>query len=285
MQIQPAGRCAIDRPVASAREVAMSANRIVHRATARRSVAYTLALIAGLVTTSAVVATPAEAQSSGQGFLFAEPRWTLAIRGGFAHASAGSDIFDFTSEHLTVDRSDFDGFAIGGDLAFAVKPRLDLVVGASYSGTRTGSEFRDFVGTDDLPIAQTTHFVRFPITLSAKAFLLPRGEPVGSLAWIPTRFAPYVGVGGGAMRYGFEQKGEFVDFQDLSIYYDELTSYGWTPTAHGLAGFDLALTPRLGLATEARYTWARGELQDDFIGFDRIDLSGFSVTMGLHVRF
>ena len=263
----------------------MSANRIVHRATARRSVAYALALIAGLVTTSAAVATPAAAQSSGQGFLFAEPRWTLAIRGGFAHASAGSDIFDFTSEHLTVDRSDFSAFAIGADLAFAVKPRFDLVLGASYAGRTTGSEFRDFIGTDDLPIAQTTYFTRVPVTLSAKAFLLPRGESVGSLAWIPARFAPFVGVGGGAMRYSFSQEGEFVDFADSTIFYDELFSSGWTPTAHGLAGFDFALTPRIGLATEGRYSWAKAKLEEDFSGFDRIDLSGFLVTMGLHVRF
>ena len=263
----------------------MSANSFVHRTIACRPWTRGLVAIAGAAALAATLAAPARAQTSGQGFLFNEPRWTLAVRGGFAHASARSDLFDFTSEFLTVDRRDFSGFAIGADLAFAVKPRIDIVFGASYAGTSTGSEFRDFVGTDNLPIAQTTSFIRVPVTASVKAFLLPRGESVGSLAWIPARFAPFVGAGGGAMRYLFEQEGEFVDFVDYDIFYDELSSAGWTPTVHGLAGFDFALSPRIGLGTEARYTWARGELNERFSDFDRIDLSGFSVTMGLHVRF
>ena len=249
-----------------------------------------LAVIAGIVL-AVSAAVPASAQSAGKGFLFAEPSWTFAIRGGFDRASANSDIFEFVTDELTLDRSDFSGLNISADLAYRIQPRLDLAFSAGYSGSRTPSEFRRYVGTDDLPITQTTKFVRIPITASLKAYLTPRGEKIGSLAWIPSRFAPYIGAGGGAMHFTFEQEGEFVDVDspNLDIFEDQLTSSGWTPTAHGLAGLDISLSPRLGLTTEARYTWARAHpgtgIDPDYQEFGRIDLSGFSATMGLNVRF
>jgi hypothetical protein len=87
------------------------------------------------------------------------------------------------------------------------------------------------------------------------------------------------------MWYRFTQQGEFVDFQTNDIFRDHLESSGWAPTVQGLAGVDLTLTPRLALTGEARYSWARAQLSDAFVGFDRIDLSGTSATVGLTVRF
>jgi outer membrane protein W len=257
----------------------MTGHRFLHRGP--RSWLLALAGIAGLS-----VAAPAHAQSAGKGFLFQEPRWTLALRGGFDRANASSDLFEFVTDTLTLDRGDFSGVNISADLAYSIRPRLDLSLNVGYTGTHTPSEFRKYVGTDDLPIAQTTKFVRVPVTASVKAYLTPRGQTIGSLAWIPSRFSPYVGVGGGAVKYEFEQDGEFVDSQspNLDIFRDKLSTDGWTPTAHGLAGFDLALTPRWGVTTEARYSWAKARTSGDFENY-RIDLSGLSATMGLHVRF
>jgi hypothetical protein len=260
----------------------MTDHRGLHRG------AHSLLVLAGIVGIS--LAPPAHAQSGGKGFLFQAPQFTLAIRGGFDRAIAGSDLFAFATEQLTLDRGDFSGMSFGADLSYSILPRLDLAIGASYSQSNAPSESEHFIGTDDLPIRQTTKFVRMPVTLSLKGYLGPRGESIGTLAWVPTRFSPFVGVGGGLMSYRFVQEGEFVDVEteNLEIFRDRLTAKGWTPTAHGLAGFDFALSPRLGITTEARYTWARGEewgIDEDFRGFERIDLSGLSATMGLHVRF
>ena len=225
------------------------------------------------------------AQGTGEGFFFKEPVATWALRAGFDHANARSDIFSFTSRELTVDRGDFSGFTIASDVNFRVSPRLGVVLGASYSGSSTPSEFRDFVGEDDLPIEQTTSFKRVPITASLKAYLTPRGRSVGSFAWIPTKVAPYLGAGGGAMWYRFRQNGEFVDPETLDVFRDTFNSSGWTPEAHAMAGVDLSLSPRLVLTGEGRYTYAKAKLKEDFVNFDRIDLSGFAVTAGLAIRF
>ena len=238
----------------------------------------------------AALAGRADAQSAGKGFLFQEPRWTLALRGGFDRANAGGELFEFVTDSLTLERSDFSAVAYSMELSYSLRPRLDLAFSGGYSSSKTPSEFRKYVGTDDLPIAQTTRFTRVPLMASIKAYLVPRGQTIGSLAWIPSRFAPYLGVGGGAMMYRFQQEGEFVDSEsaNLDIFRDRLVSSGWTPAAQGLAGFDLALSPRWGLTTEAKYTYSRKHTdmseEEDFQNY-RIDLSGLSATMGFHVRF
>ena len=235
------------------------------------------------------VAPTVSAQSSGKGFLFDQPRWTFGIRGGFDRAVAGSDIFTFMTDTLTLEKSDFGGFTVSADLAYAITPRVDLAVGAGFVRSEKLSEFREYIGTDDLPINQTTTFSRLPVTATVKAYLYPRGRSIGSLAWIPTRFSPYLGLGGGALYYEFLQEGEFVDTEEgtdvFDVFYDQFESSGWTPTAHGLLGAEFALTPRLGISTEGRYTWAKSEMSADFVNFDRIDLSGFSATMGFTIRF
>ncbi len=228
---------------------------------------------------------PAAAQGAGDGFLFREPVASLVVRGGFGHANAGSDLFAFATEQLTLERGDFSGPMVGVDLAVRVHPRVDVGVGAAFIGSEARSEFRDWIGADDLPIEQTTTFQRVPLTANVKAYLTPRGRSVGNFAWIPARFAPYVGAGAGAMWYRFQQQGEFVDFETLDIFEDELESSGWAPAAHALAGLDFTLTPRLGLSAEARYSWARAQPGGAFELFEPIDLSGLSASIGLQLRF
>ena len=262
------------------------------QSTAGRSAPAGRACALGALALTMVLAGPraAQAQASGDGFLFDAPQWTLSLRGGFDRALAGSDIFQFMTDTLTLSKGDFSGFTFGGDLAYSISPRVDIAFGAGYVRSRKVSEFREYVGSDDLPITQTTTFSRLPLTTTVKAFLTPRGRSIGTLAWIPTKFAPYVGIGAGALRYEFHQEGEFVDSQDdgsgnFDIFYDDYRSSGWAPTAHALLGAEFALTPRFGVSTEGRYGWAKSDMSDDFIGFEPIDLSGFSATMGLTVRF
>ena len=231
-------------------------------------------------------ARPARAQSAGgDGFLFRRPVATLTLRAGFDRALARGDLFAFATDQLTLSRGDFGALAVGGDLAFSLRPRLDLALGAAYAGSRAPSEFRRFVDQDDRPIEQTTTLRRVPVTATLRGYLAPRGRSIGRFAWLPARYAPYVGAGGGVMWSRFRQDGDFVDFDTNEVFADELTSTRWTPTAHGVAGVDYSLSPRFAVTGEGRYTWARADLSPDFAGFDPIDLSGVSATVGLSIRF
>jgi hypothetical protein len=218
-------------------------------------------------------------------FLFRTPTVSLGLRGGYAVARATGEIFDFTRERLTVERSDFNAPAFGGQLAVRIAPRVDVAVDVSVAQTRSRSEFRDWVDTDDLPIEQETEFQRVPLTFGVKAYLKDRGRQVGRFAWVPAQWAPYVGAGAGWVWYRFRQDGDFVDFETLDIFKDNFTSSGRAPTLHLYGGADWSLGPNFFLTGEARYAWASAEMGGDFVDFDPVNLSGLQATVGLSVRF
>lgn len=224
-------------------------------------------------------------RAGGPDFFLGQPRGSILLRGGWTFARAGSDIFDFTTERLTVDRSDFNAATVGLEVAVRFDARTASVFGIGFSRAAERSEFREFVDQQDRPIEQTTELTQLPITAGLRLYLLPAGQPVGRFAWLPARLAPYLGAGGGLVWYRFEQVGRFVDYVDLSIFRDRFRSSGWTPTAHLLAGLDLSLAPRLGWTVEARYAWASAGMNEDFQDFETIDLSGLQTTIGVHWRF
>ena len=227
----------------------------------------------------------ATAQSSGDGFLFGKPSVTFAVTAGYAGANAKSDIFAFTSRQLTLNRRDFSGPSVDLDLGVALGGRTDLVFSAGYSGMNRKSEFRDFVDQNNAPIEQATMFQRVPVTVSLRQYLTSRGRSIGNFAWIPAKFVPYMGVGAGAVWYRFNQSGDFVDFTSNDVFSATLSSSGWAPAARAFAGAEYSLNPRLALVAQAKYLWSNGRLASDFSGFNHIDLSGVSSSIGLAARF
>lgn len=244
---------------------------------------------AAAILSALLVTVPAEAQS-GRGFLFGEPSILLGVRGGYGIASAGSDIFDFSREHLTLSKSDFNSLTGQAEVGFRLHPRVYLMGTVGYSGTTADSESRLFEGSDDLPILQTTEFRRVPLTAGLRFYPLETGRRVGSFVWVPATFTPYVGAAAGGMWHRFIQEGEFVDTSEplddgsFPIFRDRFESSGWTTAFEGFAGVEYTLSPRLALTAEGRYTWADAELSSRFEDFEPIDLSGFALTIGISFR-
>jgi hypothetical protein len=236
-------------------------------------------IIAALALTFA--AAPASAQD---GYLFGMPHLSLSLRLGGAHPAASDDIFNFFTDELTLGRSDFAAIAYGAQLGVRVHRRVDVVLDVATSSSSSRSEFRDYVEDNDLPIEQTTELMRTPLTLGVKVHLLSRGRSLGRYAFVPARVTPYVGAGGGVMWYDLKQEGDFVDFETLDIFTDFFSAEGVTPTAYLVAGSDLWLHSRVGLNLEARYNWAKADLDGDFSDFDQVDLRGLQWTIGVTVR-
>ena len=225
----------------------------------------------------------AEAQTAD--FLFGRPDGSIGVRGEWLLARAESDIYDFTTELLTVARSDFNAPGLGVDVGFGLTSRVDAVAGFEFSRAVTFSEYRDFVDLNDLPIEQTTALSQVDLTGSLKLALTARGRQIGQYAWVPAAVVPYVGGGGGFIWYRFEQEGDFVDFLDNSIFTDRFESHGWSTSAHLFGGAEISLTQRLALTSEARYVWADATLTQDFTDFDPIDLSGLRITVGVQFTY
>ena len=238
-----------------------------------------------LLAASLLLAPGAHGQATGDGFLFRQPSGSLRIWSGYDRALANSPIFKFVTDTFTLSKRSFGAFAIGGDLSIRLAPRLDVMVSAAWAGSRAGSEYRNWMDTTHHPIQQTTSLERVPLTVSLKWYLVSPGHSIGHFAWVPSTFAPFVGVGGGLMWYRFRQYGDFIDFTDSTVVSDDLESDNWTGTLNAFAGLDVALGPRYILTGRAQYAWAKSHLGSDFVGPNSVDLSGLSVTVGVGVRF
>jgi hypothetical protein len=249
------------------------------------AVVWTGVLAAFPLAASAGQQPPDPPASSTPDFFFGKPRGSIGVRGGWLFSRADSDLFDFVQRHLTVDKQDFDMPAVGVDVAVALSPRIDVVGGVEYSRASTRSEYRDFVDNQRLPIEQDTSLEEWLLTGSIRFSLVPRGQAVSRYAWVPRTFAPYVGAGGGALRYKFAQSGDFVDFVDLSVFTDAFSSRGFAPSAHVFGGTDIRVYRVLYLTVEGRYVWANATLGQDFVDFDPIDLTGFRLLTGVNIAF
>lgn len=263
-----------------------------------RVVASAVVALAALLAATPLLAAPtpgpdpdsartAAVRAAPPGFLFGRPRAFVGLRVGMHFPRAGSDIYDFTTNQLTLNRSDFDAVALGGDLGYEIASWADAVLSVDMSRVTRRSEYRDLVEDNDQPIQQETRVTRVPVTASVRLYPFPTGREIGRYAWIPASVVPYVGGGGGMIHYQFKQWGDFVDYTDNTIFTDDdISSGGWTPTGHIFAGLNVRLTPRISLSGEGRYTWASGHpsASSDFGGF-AIDLSGFQTTLGMNVRF
>ena len=116
------------------------------------------ARFAVLATAVLAVSSAAQAQGSGDGYLFAPPRVSFTVFGGLAAPLGRGSLFDFTTSELTLGRSDFAATSLGLELGITTSPRTELLFGYSSGGAKKRSEFRDWVDNNDLPIEQSTRF-------------------------------------------------------------------------------------------------------------------------------
>jgi hypothetical protein len=240
---------------------------------------------------------PSVVVPSNPDFMLGRPHGSIGFRGNWLISSAGSDIFDFVTEHLSIEKSDFNTATFAMDTAISLTPRLDIVGGFDMADKEINSEYRGYSETvrgssTTIPIQQVTDLNQMHFTGSARFAVVPRGRQISRLAWIPRTIVPYVGAGGGVTRYEFRQSGDFVDFATenvaagtFTIFTDVFRSEGWAPSAHAFGGADVQVYKRLYLSLEGRYTWVHADLDQDFIDFEPMDLGGFRFGAGLNFVF
>jgi len=221
----------------------------------------------------------------GPGFLFNRPKVSLGIRTGYALPRLSGHIFQFSRQEFTLNRFDFDAPYLGGEFAFRVAEQWDVAISAGWSESHGQSEYRYWVDLDNLPIEQETTFQNTSFSVGVRYYFTERGRSIGRFAWVPSRLTPFVGGGVGVASYEFKQAGDFVDFQTLDVFTDELVSDGSGAAVWGGAGADLSIGKQFYLTGEARYTLAGGEMSGPYSAYDWIDLSGLQVTAGISVRW
>ena len=218
-------------------------------------------------------------------FLIGAPRAWISFRGSQLFPRAGGELFRFVSDQLTVDRRSFRARGLVGDLGVVLGSRLDLVVGFDRTQRATPSEYRHYVASNGQPIAQRTELKQMALSIGTRYSPLGRGLNISRFAFIPRRFTPYVGGGAAMAFYNFEQQGQFVDANDLSIFNDHFASDGWSVGPYVNGGVDVQVWRRLSVSFDGRYSWLHSDLDSDFSGFNGIDLAGFRASSGISVVF
>ena len=231
----------------------------------------------------------------GPGFLFNRPRVSIGFRMGYTIPMMGSNLFDQSRTDFTLNRWDFAGPYVGGDLAARVSDRWDVSLTAGWARGSGLSEYRELIECsvvatpcptqNQLPIEQETTVQTVSAALGGRFYFTDRGRSVGRFAWVPSRLAPFVGGGVGMMWYDFTQRGDFVDFQTLSIYGDDLHTSGSGASVYASAGADVSIGKQFYLTGEARYNVARAGVRDSYSLYDRMDLSGLQLTTGISLRW
>ncbi len=123
-----------------------------------------------------------------------------------------------------------------------------------------------------------------------------RTYPLGvTLRLVPTdkhaRIAPYLGGGVDVIPYTYEEFGDFVDDFDptLPIVPDHFKTSEAAFGVHAVAGVRAYLNRDFAIVAEGRYLWAKDDMGGDFevrdITPNRLDLSGASLVVGVHLRF
>jgi outer membrane protein W len=115
------------------------------------------------------------------------------------------------------------------------------------------------------------------VPISATLKYLPLGSRRG--------FQPYIGVGVAMYLWQYRESGDFIDFNDLSVFN---ATYSGSGTSFGpLATFGLRgrVSEHIDIGAEVRCQWGHGKLStSDFLS-DRIDLGGFNALGTLRYRF
>src|SRR5262245_796192 len=218
-------------------------------------------------------------------FLFGRPKAWISLSGTWLVPRAGGDLFTFVGDQLTVERSDFRSPAFTGSFGIPLPGRLDVVGDVEIGHHVVPSEYRAYVKANRSSITQTTQFDQVALGAGIRYLPIGRGQTISRFAFLPRRITPFVGAGASIVHYNFLQRGEFVDFVDLSIFSHTFKSTGWSVGPHVDGGADLQIWRMFFLTAAVRYAWAHSTLSRDFEGFDGIDLAGFKRSTGVTIVF
>ena len=221
---------------------------------------------AAVLVLGVAMAVPASARAGG-----------LDIRIGGFQPHANSNLFDDDETLYTIRKRNWRGLIGGAEFSSRIARNLEIGFHLDGYERQRDTHYRDFFRDEDgSEIRQKLKLDIVPVGVSVR--LVPTNRHA--------RIAPYIGAGVDAFFWKYEEFGDFVDFgdPDLPIIADSFRSDGVATGFHVAGGLRLFVSDDFGVTGEVRYTAAKADMHDDFEG-NRIDLGGFGVTVGMHLRF
>lgn len=210
---------------------------------------------------------------------------SISFRIGAFFPRGESDLWDENTTDLTFEVSDFNNFNFGVEFNWFMSRYFTLGFAVDHYSKTVSTEYRDYVGNDGYPIAQDISLDITPVTATIKFTPLGNGSP-GYRGERGSPIVPWIGAGVGLYSFTYEETGEYIDFSDFSVFNaDFITPEGVGFGVHVAGGLVIPITLEWDVFGEVRYAIAKGDLSDDFLGFEPLDLSGMSVHFGASYRF
>jgi opacity protein-like surface antigen len=205
-------------------------------------------------------------------------------------------------DQMSFSKSNYQTTNFGFGYEYFFSNHLSLVLNVEgYSKSKLG-QYIDYVAIEDIDgvwaypssefygdwLPSHTFSVSItPFQLSVK--IAPLGRRM--------KIIPYIGGGVGVYLWSVRLFGEVVDFSDEwwdPVY--EITVYPirqWDAREEnklrigfqGFAGIMVPLANRISLEAEFKYNYAMADFTDAFQGFERFDLSGYQISVGMNYWF
>ena len=196
--------------------------------------------------------------------------------------SAEYTLFQDVCELFFVGEGDFDGVYGGIEYNQVLTDYVEVGIHYDYYSNTLDTSYRDYTRPDDSEIRQSLRLRVAPLGVTVRFLPTSKGHKI----------VPYVGGGVDALFYKYEEYGDFIDFFDPELailpdhFVSEATAFGY----HALGGLRVYLNRDFAVVGEGRYQWGSDDMGDDFAPnepglVNKIDLSGWTFTVGVHVRF
>jgi opacity protein-like surface antigen len=205
-------------------------------------------------------------------------------------------------DQMTFSKTNYQTTNFGFGYEYFFSNHLSLVLNVEgYSKSKMG-QYLDYVGIQDfdgdwaypadefygdfIP-AHTFHVSITPFQLSLKIAPLGRSQKI----------IPYIGGGVGVYLWSVRLFGDVIDFSDE--WWDEAYEVVIYPVItwdareenklkigfQGFAGIMIPLANRISLEAEFKYSYAMADFTEAFQGFERFDLSGYQISIGMNYWF
>jgi len=209
-------------------------------------------------------------------------RVSVIVRYDRFQPTGHSEFFTLVDRALSPGAGALHPQLIAGELRVGLGARWEFIAGgdagkstvASSSITRPASASSDSRQTTSLDLTNTEY-----LGASWLAWRWKNAVPTA-----PDRIRLHVGGGAGLMSYRLRQVGDFVDVQRDLVFHDDLRSSGRGRFAYLSAAAEVPLRSWIALDGELRRRAGSAPMTADYAGFDRIDLSGYSIGVGMRLR-
>jgi hypothetical protein len=174
---------------------------------------------------------------------------------------------------LVFEMGDFTGAQINGEWLIPIGQYFEAGAGIGFYRRTVPTVYSDFVDDDGTEIDQDLRLRIVPVSFTVR--VLPLGQSNG--------VQPYFGGGLGIFNWRYSEDGEFVDFNDDTIFNASYVADGNATGPIAFGGIRFA-ADSFSVGGEVRYQAADADLPEDFLG-PKIDLGGWTYAFTFGLRF